>query len=86
MTLLGRLRSEHPGSGGDRKGTAGSRLGVGRLRYAKRESDPGDLTRGNRPIGAIIAGAQERRSAGAQERRSAGAQERPTCVLGVGSW
>ena len=63
---MNRLRSEHPHGRG--KGATGGARDVGPLGCAKEKSDPVALTRGNRPIGAIIAGAQER----------------PTCVLGVG--
>ena len=57
-------RGEHPLMGATGRGPlTGFGLGLGKS--AKGESDPGDLTRENRPIGAISAGAQERRSAGA---------------------
>ena len=54
-----RLRSEHPPGRG--KGTTAGARDVGPLGRAKEKSDPVALTRGNRPIGATSAGAQERR-------------------------
>ena len=52
-----RLRSEHPPGRG--KGTTAGARDVGPLGRAKEKSDPVALTRGNRPIGATSAGAQE---------------------------